>query len=134
MGPRIFGILARDASTIAIVRRGPSGWCHVSRWEPEHGELTPGSWLRGTIYPQRCDLSPDGRWLMAFVLKGGARWSVGDTYLAVSRLPWLTALAAWSTCGTWTRGLHFVDDQSGPTWGHVPWSGGNRASHRDTQR
>jgi hypothetical protein len=26
----------------------------------------------------------------------------------VSRLPWLTALAAWGTDGTWTRGLAFV--------------------------
>jgi hypothetical protein len=25
-------------------------------------------------------------------------------------VPWLTALAAWGTCGTWTRGAHFVDD------------------------
>ena len=29
-------------------------------------------------------------------------------YLAVSRLPWLTALAAWRTDGTWSRGLHFT--------------------------
>lgn len=28
--------------------------------------------------------------------------------MAVSRLPWATALAAWGTCGTWTRGMHFV--------------------------
>ena len=65
----------------------------------------------GHVYPQRCDLSPDGRWLVTFILKAGARWDVGATYLAVSRLPWLTALAAWGTCGTWTRGLHFVDDR-----------------------
>ena len=30
----------------------------------------------------------------------------------MSRLPWLTALAAWATCGTWTRGLHFVTDRA----------------------
>jgi hypothetical protein len=30
--------------------------------------------------------------------------------VAVSPLPWLTALAAWGTGGTWTRGLHFVED------------------------
>lgn len=33
----------------------------------------------------------------------------GSTHLGVSRLPWLTALAAWGTDGTWTQGAHFVD-------------------------
>jgi hypothetical protein len=70
----------------------------------------PGAWLRGTLYPQRCDISPDGRWLCYFTLKASARWAPGATYIAISRLPWLTALAAWGTSGTWTRGLHFVDD------------------------
>jgi len=109
VGPRIFGIPASHAATVAVIRRGPSGWCHVGRWEPDAGTWEAGSWLHGTIYPQRCDLSPDGRWLVYFALKGGARWDIGATYLAVSRLPWLTALVAWGTGGTWTRGLHFVE-------------------------
>ena len=112
VGPRIFGIGARDAGTFAIIRRGPSAWCHISRWEPDQGELTLGSWIHATIYPQRCDLSPDGRWFVALFLKAGARWDVGATYLSISRLPWLTSLAAWRTCGTWTRGLHFVPERT----------------------
>ena len=76
MGPRLFGIPAREASIVAVIRRGPSEWSHVSRWDPSTGELTPGAWLHGTIYPQRTDLSPDGRWLVAFILKGNARWEV----------------------------------------------------------
>jgi hypothetical protein len=109
-GPRIFAIGARDAGTFAVIRRGPSAWCQVSRWEPDRGRMTHGSWIHATIYPQRCDLSPDGRWFVALFLKAGARWSIGDTYLSISRLPWLTSLAAWRTCGTWTRGLRFVPD------------------------
>jgi hypothetical protein len=111
IGPRIFAIGARDAGTFAVIRRGPSAWCQLVRWEPDRGELTLGSWIHATLYPQRCDLSPDGRWFVALFLKAGARWAVGDTYLSISRLPWLTSLAAWSTCGTWTRGLHFVADR-----------------------
>jgi hypothetical protein len=61
-------------------------------------------------HAQRCDVSPDGRWFAYFALKQGAGWDIGDAYLAVSRLPWLTALAAWRTCGTWTLGLRFVRD------------------------
>jgi hypothetical protein len=109
-GPRIFCIPAATASTIAVVRRGPSAWTHVARWDPIAGVFEAGSWLRGTLYPQRSDVSPDGRWFVYLALKGGARWGLGMTYVAISRLPWLTALAAWSTGGTWTRGVHFVED------------------------
>jgi len=89
---------------VAVLRRGPSDWSHVGRWDVARGTYEPGAWIRANLYPQRCDLSPDGRWLCYFTLKGGARWDVGDTYVAISRLPWLTALAAWSTCGSWTSG------------------------------
>jgi hypothetical protein len=107
--PRLFGIPARDARIVAVLRRGPSGWSHVGRWDVETLTYDSGAWLHGTLYPQRCDLSPDGRWLCYFALKAGGAWSAGSTYVAVSRLPWVTALAAWGTDGTWTRGLHFVD-------------------------
>jgi hypothetical protein len=108
MGPRLFGIPATEASSIAILRRGPSDWSHVGRWDPEAGTYEPGAWIHGRLYPQRCDVSPDGRWLVAFIYKDSWSWQAGPTYLAVSRLPWLTALAAWGTGSTWTRGLRFV--------------------------
>jgi hypothetical protein len=113
VSPRVFGIPATEAPIVAVIRRGPSGWCHVGRWDTERDEFSPGSWLRGHIYAQRCDLSPDGRWLAWFAYQGRARWEAGPTYLAVSRLPWLTALVAWPTDGTWARGLHFVERGQG---------------------
>jgi hypothetical protein len=111
-GPRIFGITALDADIVAVLRSGPSPWVHVGRWDVAGGRYEPGSWLRGRLYPQRCDLSPDGHYLCYFALLGHAKWAPGQTYIAVSRLPWLTALAAWGTSGTWSRGAHFVDDPS----------------------
>jgi hypothetical protein len=113
-GPRLFGIVATEAPVVAVLRRGPSAWCHVARWWVD-GDIRyePGAWLHGTIYPQRCDLSPDGRYLCWFTLHPGASWPLGATYVAVSRLPWLTALVAWGTGGTWTRGLHFVPTGTG---------------------
>ncbi|HVD29548.1 MAG TPA: hypothetical protein VNC79_13760, partial [Mycobacteriales bacterium] len=59
--PRLFGIPARDAPVVAVLRRGPSAWAQVGRWDVgSTPSYQPGSWLRGTLYPQRCDLSPDG--------------------------------------------------------------------------
>jgi hypothetical protein len=110
--PRVFGIPATAAPIVAVIRRGPSEWSHIGRWDLARGVYEPGAWLHGRIYPERCDLSPDGRWLAYFTLRGRTSpdWSAGGSYIAISRLPWLKALAAWGTCGTWTRGVHFVDD------------------------
>jgi hypothetical protein len=109
MKPRLFGIPATRSPVVAILRRGPSDWSQVNRWDPDAGTFERGSWIRANLYPQRCDLSPDGRWFSYFTLRQKAEWTAGPTYIAISRLPWLTALAAWGTCGTWTCGLHFVE-------------------------
>jgi hypothetical protein len=58
---------------VAVIRRGPSDWWHVGRWDVgDDPPYQPGAWVRGTVYPQRCDLSPDGRWLCYFKLRGSA--------------------------------------------------------------
>lgn len=109
--PHIFCIPAEKAPLVAVIRRGPSAWTHLGAWDIGLSRYTPGAWIRAHLYPQRCDLSPDGRWFSYVALKGNATWNVGTTYVAISRMPWLTALCAWATCGTWTRGIHFVPDR-----------------------
>jgi hypothetical protein len=115
VGPRITCIPARDARVAAVLRRGPSGWFRLGCWDVAAGTYTGGSWLRGKVYPDRCDLSPDGRLFCYFALNPGADWPLGWTYIAVSRLPWLHALAAWGTSGTWTRGAYFTDEPGAPS-------------------
>ena len=115
--PRIYGIVATAAPVVAVLRRGPSRWTQLGRWDLARNVYEPGAWVAARVYPERCDLSPDGRWLAYFMLRGsisaatGSDWSSGTTFVAISRLPWFTALAAWGTDGTWTRGVHFVDDR-----------------------
>ena len=121
---RLFGIPAGDADVVAVVRRGPSGWCHLGRWDVAGPSYEPGAWLHGALYPQRCDLSPDGRWFLGFIVGGAhADWAPGNTYVVLSRLPWLTALAAWGTGGTWSRGACFaeagIDEVGAPEVGDV---------------
>ena len=108
--PRIYCIPALDAPIVAVFRRGPTNWSHVGRWDVEGLTYEPGAWFGGRIFPRRCDLSPDGRFLSYFAHKPSARWSLGEAYVAVSKLPWLTALHAFATCGTWTRGYYFSQD------------------------
>jgi hypothetical protein len=106
--PRLFGIPATQASIVAVVRRGPSDWAHVGAWRTDTDAYEAGAWLRGTIYPQKCDLAPDGRWFAYSAMKRPGDWPAGAVYEAVSRLPWLKALAAWGSGTTYTRGIHFA--------------------------
>ena len=108
--PRIYCITATEAPTVAVFRRGPTNWSHVGQWDLAGLRYEPGAWLGGRIFPRRCDLSPDGRFLSYFAHKPSATWELGEAYVAVSKLPWLTALHAFSTCGTWTRGYCFTKD------------------------
>lgn len=107
--PRLFGIPATRVPIVAVIRRGPSDWSHVGVWHTDSDTYESGAWLRGTLYPQKCDLSPDGRWLAYSAMKQPGDWPAGAVYEAISRLPWLTALAAWGAGTTYTRGLHFTD-------------------------
>jgi len=110
--PRIYCIPATNASVIAVFQRGPTNWSHVGRWDLSKRRYEPGAWLRGRIFPRRSDLSPDGRFLCYFAHKPSATWQHGEAYVALSKLPWLTALHAIGTCGTWTRGYYFTEDKN----------------------
>jgi hypothetical protein len=108
--PRIYCIPATEAPIVAVFRRGPTKWSHVGLWDLAKGRYEPGAWLGGRIFPRRSDLSPDGRLLCYFAHKPTANWAHGEAYVALSKLPWLTALHAFGTCGTWTRGYYFTRD------------------------
>jgi hypothetical protein len=105
MKPRLFGIVATHSPVVAVLRRGPSDWSQVGRWDPEARTFQPGSWIHSNIYPQRCDLSPDGQRFVYFRLRTRATWSAGPTYIAISRLPcrlevrdgpWVATRGGWS--------------------------------------
>jgi hypothetical protein len=110
--PRIYCIPATTAPIIAVFRRGPTNWSHIGRWDLKEMRYEPGAWFRGRIFPRRSDLSSDGRFLCYFAHKPTAAWEKGEAYVAVSKLPWLTALHAFPTCGTWTRGYHFTEEKN----------------------
>lgn len=108
--PRIYCIPALKAPIVAVFQRGPTNWSHLGRWHLGERRYEPGAWLGGRIFPRRSDVSPDGRFLCYFAHKPSATWEHGEAYVGLSKLPWLTALHAFPTCGTWTRGYYFTED------------------------
>jgi len=93
-----------------VIERWPRKWWRLGLWDLTGGGYDGGAWFRGTLFPQRCDLSPGGRWFCYFAFKNDSNWPAGSTYNALSRPPWLNALAAWQEHGTWSRGFHFVTE------------------------
>jgi hypothetical protein len=109
--PRLFVIAARAARVALVLRRGPSAWYHLIAWETRGDAFTHGAWFRGRIYEDKCDLSPDGK-LLVYAAHKGNRWrtSYTSSWTAVSRPPWLHALALWPMGTTYGGGGRFVDD------------------------
>lgn len=112
MHPRLLVIMASRSPRAVILRRGPSSWYHVVRWNTAKDEFEHGAWIRGRIYEERCDLSPDGELFLYFALQG-ARWrsNYQGAWTAVSRAPWLHALALWPEGSTWGGGGRFIADR-----------------------
>jgi hypothetical protein len=73
----------------------------VLRWWLDDDRLEPGQWFKGRIYERRCDLSPDGDLLIYFAAKWQAPF---ETWTAISRTPYLTALAFWPKGDAWGGG------------------------------
>jgi hypothetical protein len=101
MATRLFVLLAREEPVGVIFRRGPSNKVLLVRWNLSDDTFEAGQWLEGRIYEHRCDLSPRGDRLVYFA----AKWNTPlATWTAVSRPPFLTALALWPKGDAWGGG------------------------------
>lgn len=111
---RAFGILARDAPLAVILRRGPSDWAQLIRWQTSSDHLEYGQWMKGRIYERRCDLSPDGNLFLYFARKKNQKTINDEDYTyawtAISRPPYFTALALWPKGNSWNGGGVFDDN------------------------
>src|SRR5690606_15991035 len=104
---RLYVLLARKARVGVILRRGPSKWVQVIRWSTSSDAFEDGQWFHGRIYERRCDLSPDGRLFLYFAAKfhrAQAQGSYTYSWTAVSKPPWLTAIALWPKGDAWHGG------------------------------
>lgn len=105
---RLHVIPAAACSKALILRRGPSDQVASILWDRSTDSFEVGQWLKGRIYEHRCDLSPDGKHIVYFAGDGQTWWT------AVSRAPFLRALAFYPKTDTWGGGGAF--DELGRLW------------------
>jgi hypothetical protein len=102
---RLYAILAQKAPLAVVFRRGPSKSVLLMKWNTSNDKIEFGQWFKGRIYERRCDLSPEGDLLLYFAAnyrRPFYSWS------AISRPPFLTALALWPKGDGWGGGGHFM--------------------------
>ena len=104
---RLFVYLAREAPIGVVLRRGPSAWAQLSVWHTDTDTFEHGQWFKGRVYERRADVSADGSLFVYFAGQSGRR-QPADSWIAISRPPYFTALALWfSGCGTYCSGGFF---------------------------
>lgn len=120
--PRIHVLLASDSPIALVFRRGPSKSVATLLWDRSRDEFRLGQWLKGRIYERRSDLSPDGKYAIYFAMNG--RWNSDSrgSWTAISRVPYLKAIAffpkgdCWHGGGLWTsKNTYWLNDGYGHT-------------------
>ncbi|KAF1719948.1 hypothetical protein [Pseudoxanthomonas wuyuanensis] len=119
---RIHVLLAREAPLGVVIRRGPSKSVAALLWDRKTDAFKLGQWLKGRIYERRCDLSPDGKHLLYFAMNGKWETEAKGAWTAISRAPFLKALAifpkgdCWHGGGLWTGNRsYWLNDGYGHT-------------------
>jgi hypothetical protein len=98
---RLYCLLARNARMGVIFRRGPSRCVLLIRWNLANDTFQTGQWLKGRIYERRSDLSPSGEKLIYFAANHKPPLY---SWTALSKPPWLTAIAFWPKGDCWNGG------------------------------
>ena len=101
---RLHVLLAREASTAVVIRRGPTRHTAVIGWDRKADRFKLGQWLYGRIYERRCDLSPDGRHLIYFAMNGRWQSNAKGAWTAISRAPYLKAVSLFAKGDCWHGG------------------------------
>lgn len=108
---RLFVLLARNSPVGVVLRRGPSDWVQMIRWDTKKDIFTPGQWFHGRIYEHKCDLSPNGELFIYFAKKfTGIRYIEGKHFwTAISKPPYFTALDIEFQIESWGGGGIFTE-------------------------
>lgn len=110
--PRLHVLLASEAPLGIVIRRGPSKQFCTLLWNRKTDSFTMGQWLKGRIYEHRSDLSPDGKHFLYFAMNARRSHQGPTCWTAISRAPYLRAIALHGDEETWFGGGRFLDNKT----------------------
>lgn len=109
---RIHAILARKAKFGVIIRRGPSKHTCFIGWDRQNDTFKASQWLKGRVYERRSDLSPNGKYMIYFAMNGKWESETKGAWTAISKSPWMKAIALFGKGDCWNGGGLFLSDSS----------------------
>lgn len=117
--PKIAGFMAESADLALYLYQRRRGETFVvlhdlSAGKAGAGKLKVGARFTGRFYPSRCDLSPDGRHFVYFVMGGAQKGTRQRLYCwtAMCQPPSLTAVFLLPQDDTWGGGGTFLDNRT----------------------
>jgi hypothetical protein len=105
---RLYFYLARNSPVAVILRRGPTKWVQMIKWDTANDTFTEGQWIEARVQEYESSISDDGTLFKSSVHQErlppkdpdvGSRWD------AISRPPFFTALAVHGETGWIDRSL-----------------------------
>lgn len=102
---RLWLFFASEAPIAVILKRGPTDWVQLVKWDVANDHFEAGQWLKARVGEENFDIAPDGKLIVYWARGNSAREF--DTWTAVSKPPYFTALALWPWYGTYFGGGFF---------------------------
>lgn len=109
---RLHVLLAYRAHVGVVIRRGPSERVATILWDRSQDTFTLGQWLKGRIFELRSDLSLDGKYLIYFAFNGKWESESKGSWTAISKAPFLKAIAFFPGGDTYGDGGLWTNDRS----------------------
>lgn len=125
----LYIIPACSSPQALVIRRGPSKWWHLLMWDRDTGRVKPGSWFNGKLYPERCDLSPRGDWMVLLAYRGHRE---PLAWTALCKPPSASAIGFWPQDSVKVGGGYF-DERSPVVWINLHSKLGMRGEIREEQ-
>jgi hypothetical protein len=118
--PRLHVLLRAESPTALVLRQGPSRTFCAIAWNLAKDRFEVGQWVKHKIYPERGDISPDGKWHLYFALNGRWKSETKGSWTGLARVPYFKCVKMWPQGDTWGGGgaIERVN-QLGPAFLHV---------------
>ncbi len=106
-------MLAAEAPIGIVFRRGPTKFYRVYSWNRDKDRFRRFGVFNGRLYPERSDISPDGKHFLYFAM-AGSEWAVAGTkgtWTALSEVGKMSAQSLWGIGDTWGGGGVFLSNR-----------------------
>lgn len=111
--PRLYCLLAAEAPIGILFRRVRTKFYELYVWKRGKDSFKRFGLFNGRLYPDRSDISPDGKHFLYFAMAGSA-WAVpgtGGTWTALSEVGKMSAQSLWGIGDTWGGGGIFLSNK-----------------------